>query len=302
MTGRGTESPCVVPPNLFQENQIYADRAGQGRAATIAFQVWRPVLLCVCMTALMAGPAHAASPPIPKSRPSLASLESSIDSVRAESSRIGTKLVTRLRTLSKLLAKAGLDVNRLVAEATPAAGQLSEGQGGPLVPATGRGAGRAVERAAAADLDRLQRMQSVLLAMPLAAPMTEYKLNSGFGYRRDPFRRRGAVHTGLDFGGPRNAPIHATAPGTVVESGRAGAYGIMVVVDHGMGIETRYAHLSRALVRVGDKVTTGKTIGTMGRTGRATGHHLHYEIRVNGRALNPKPFLDAGGKLQLAGG
>ena len=76
----------------------------------------------------------------------------------------------------------------------------------------------------------------------------------------------------------------------------------MVVVDHGMGIETRYAHLSRALVRVGDKVTTGKTIGTMGRTGRATGHHLHYEIRVNGRALNPKPFLEAGGKLQLAGG
>ena len=170
-------------------------------------------------------------------------------------SRLGTKLATRLRTLSKLLAKAGLDVDRLVAEATPAAGQLSEGQGGPLVPATGRGAGRAVERAAAAELDRLRRMQSVLLAMPLAAPMTEYKLNSGFGYRRDPFRRRGAVHTGLDFGGPRNAPIHATAPGTVVESGRAGAYGIMVVVDHGMGIETRYAHLSRALVRVGDKVT-----------------------------------------------
>ena len=289
MTGRGTESPCVVPPNLFQENQIYADRAGQGRAATTAFQVWRPVLLCVCMTAVMAGPVQAASPPIPKSRPSLASLESSIDSVRAESSRIGTKLATRLRALSKLLAKAGLDVDRLVAEATPAAGQLSEGQGGPLVPATGRGAGRALERAAAADLDRLQRMQSVLLAMPLAAPMTEYKLNSGFGYRRDPFRRRGAVHTGLDFGGPRNAPIHATAPGTVVESGRAGAYGIMVVVDHGMGIETRYAHLSRALVRVGDKLTTGKTIGTMGRTGRATGHHLHYEIRVNGRALNPKP-------------
>ena len=127
-------------------------------------------------------------------------------------SRLGTKLATRLRTLSKLLAKAGLDVDRLVAEATPAAGQLSEGQGGPLVPATGRGAGRAVERAAAAELDRLRRMQSVLLAMPLAAPMTEYKLNSGFGYRRDPFRRRGAVHTGLDFGGPRNAPILRHGP------------------------------------------------------------------------------------------
>jgi murein DD-endopeptidase MepM/ murein hydrolase activator NlpD len=127
--------------------------------------------------------------------------------------------------------------------------------------------------------------------------MSEYKLNSGFGYRRDPFRRRGALHTGLDFGGPRNAPVLATAPGTVVESGRQGAYGIMVVIDHGMGIETRYAHLSRALVRVGDRVQTGRKVGIMGRTGRATGHHLHYEIRVDGRPLNPKPFLEAGAKL-----
>ena len=130
--------------------------------------------------------------------------------------------------------------------------------------------------------------------------MTEYKLNSGFGYRRDPLRRRGAVHTGLDFGGPRNAPVQATAPGTVVEAGRSGAYGIMVVIDHGLGIETRYAHLSRALVRVGDKVTAGSRSGPMGRTGRATGPHLHYEIRFDGRALNPRPFLEAGGQASAA--
>ena len=255
------------------------------------------VVLCACIGAMLADPVAAATPPIPKSRPSLDRLQASIASARTESSRASAKIVTRLRTLSRLLAKTGLDVDRLVAEATPTKGQLSDGQGGPLVAAAGRGAGRAAERAAAAELDRLRRMESVLLAMPLAAPMTEYKLNSGFGYRRDPFRRRGAVHTGLDFGGPRNAPILATAPGTVTESGRAGAYGIMVVIDHGMGIETRYAHLSRALVRVGDRVTAGKTIGVMGRTGRATGHHLHYEIRVDGRPLNPKPFIEAGAKF-----
>jgi murein DD-endopeptidase MepM/ murein hydrolase activator NlpD len=162
------------------------------------------------------------------------------------------------------------------------------------VPVLGRDLDRAVERESMAELGRLRRMESVLAAMPIAAPMGEYKLNSGFGYRRDPFRKRGAMHTGLDFGGPRNAPVVATAAGTVVEAGRAGAYGIMVVVDHGMGIETRYAHLSRTLVRVGEQVTLGKKVGLMGRTGRATGPHLHYEIRVDGRPLNPKPFLEAG--------
>jgi murein DD-endopeptidase MepM/ murein hydrolase activator NlpD len=248
------------------------------------------------MVGMLPGPAAAAPPPIPKSRPPLERIEGLVAGARTDSSRLGTSLASRLRTLSKLLAKAGLDLDRLVAEA-PSTLQLSEGLGGPLVPAAGRGAGRAVERAAEAEFDRVRRMQSVLLAIPLAAPMTEHKLNSGFGYRRDPFRRRGAVHTGLDFGGPRNAPILATAPGTVVEAGRSGAYGIMVVIDHGMGIETRYAHLSRALVRPGDKVGTGKKIGIMGRTGRATGQHLHYEIRVDGRALNPKPFLEAGAKL-----
>jgi Peptidase family M23 len=302
MTGRTTESPCVVLPDLFQQSEIYAPCPRCGRPVTAVIRALQATTLYLCMTSLVIGPVEAASPPIPESRPSLERLERSVVGVRAESSRLGTKLAARLRTLSRLLAKAGLDVDQLVAGATPAVGQLSEGQGGPLVPAVGRGAGRAAERAAAAELDRVRRMQSVLLAMPLAAPMTEYKLNSGFGYRRDPFRRRGAVHTGLDFGGPRNAPIRATAPGKVVEAGRASAYGIMVVIDHGMGIETRYAHLSRALVRVGDKVATGRTIGAMGRTGRATGHHLHYEIRVDGRPLNPKPFLEAGAKLRPAGG
>jgi murein DD-endopeptidase MepM/ murein hydrolase activator NlpD len=279
--------------------QIYAAPALLSLGSTAVNRWCRTLVLCTTIGAV-AAPAGAAVPPIPKTRPALAA--AALDHAgRGASSRLGARLAKRLDTLSRMLAKAGLDLDRLVAEAGPA-GSLSEGSGGPLVPAAGRGAGRATERAAAAELDRVRRMQSVLLAMPLAAPLTEYKLNSGFGYRRDPFRRRGAIHTGLDFGGPRNAPILVTAPGTVIEAGRSGAYGIMVVVDHGMGIETRYAHLSRALVRVGDKVATGRVVGLMGRTGRATGPHLHYEIRVDGRPLNPKPFIEAGSKLSLAGG
>jgi murein DD-endopeptidase MepM/ murein hydrolase activator NlpD len=128
--------------------------------------------------------------------------------------------------------------------------------------------------------------------------MATFKLTSNFGYRRDPVTRRVAVHTGQDFGGPRNAPVLATASGRVVESGRAGAYGIMVAVDHGMGISTRYAHLRRAMVRTGQKVRVGQQVGIMGNTGRSTGAHLHYEVRVDGEPLDPAKFLTAGGRLQ----
>ncbi len=300
MTGRPPGLPRLDQAMLFQQMQIYRCPPPPGPASTKVARWGRMLILCATMTAV-AAPVAAGAPPVPKTRPAASAADLGAAG-RGASSRLGVRLAKRLDSLSRMLAKAGLDVDRLVAAVEPAAGALSEGSGGPLVPAAGRGVGRATERAAAAELDRVRRMQSVLVAMPLAAPMTEYKLNSGFGYRRDPFRRRGAIHTGLDFGGPRNATIHATAPGTVIEAGRAGAYGIMVVLDHGMGIETRYAHLSRAMVRVGDKVAAGKVVGVMGRTGRATGPHLHYEIRVDGKPLNPKPFIEAGAKLLVAGG
>ena len=303
MTGRLTELPCVVscemlpdPPNYIGRQQLGSIRTGLQRLS-----IW--TILCLVPGNFIALPVRAELAPVPQSRPVLQWLEASPGEARAagaETLKQHARLATRLRTLSKLLAKTGLDLDQLVADAGPTGERFSEGQGGPLVPAAGRNAGRAVERYAAAEVDRLRRMQHVLLAVPLAAPMAEYKLNSGFGYRRDPMRRRGALHTGIDLGGPRNAPVRATAPGTVVEAGRSGAYGIMVVIDHGLGIETRYAHLSRALVRVGDRVAVGRTVGLMGRTGRATGPHLHYEIRSDGRPLNPRPFLEAGAKLRVA--
>lgn len=286
MTGRHPEQACVVTPAALAETESALPVAAAGSRLLGLIPVLSVAMLAIWGGALDAGSASAA-PAFPAPKPAKLSAEAPTASV-----------ATRLRTLDRLLAKTGIDLQRLVASAGAGSGALSEGEGGPLVPALGRGSSRAVERQSMAELDRLRRMETVLLAVPLATPMAEYKLNSGFGYRRDPFRHRGAMHTGLDFGGARNAPVAATAPGKVIEAGRSGAYGIMVVVDHGMGIETRYAHLSRALVRVGDEVALGKTVGLMGRTGRATGPHLHYEIRLDGRPLNPKPFIEAG--IQLA--
>ena len=299
MTGRPTELPCAASGGMLELPRIYMASVPRRLALTGVRGGISKVFLSVALLGAFALPATADVPPTPQSRP-LQRLEvSSADGAASKAEPV--KLAGRLRVLSKVLASAGVDLNRLVNDA-PADGQrFSEGQGGPLVPAIGRNAGRAAERFAAAELDRLRRMQNVLLAMPLASPLAEYDVNSGFGYRRDPMRRRGALHTGMDLGATRNAPILATAPGIVTEAGRSGAYGIMVVIDHGLGIETRYAHLSRALVKVGDKVAVGRTVGSMGRTGRATGPHLHYEIRFDGRALNPRPFLEAGSKLQLAG-
>ena len=299
MTGRTMELPCAASGGVLEFPRIYMASVPRRLALTGLRGGISKVFLSVALLGAFALPATADVPPAPQSRP-LQRLEASPADGAARKAD-PAKLAVRLRVLSKVLASAGVDLDRLVNDA-PADGQrFSEGQGGPLIPAIGRNAGRAAERFAAAELDRLRRMQNVLVAMPLAAPLAEYEVNSGFGYRRDPMRRRGALHTGMDLGGTRNAPILATALGVVTEAGRSGAYGIMVVIDHGLGIETRYAHLSRALVKVGDKVAVGRTVGSMGRTGRATGPHLHYEIRFDGRALNPRPFLEAGSKLQLAG-
>lgn len=290
MTGRLTELACVVIATAAARAKLDLKTAGRRSRLLIRIGGLPAAMLAFCLGATHPMPAAAAAA-TPGEKPG----ELALDAEAAEGALLqSAQVAMRIRTLDRLLSETGLDVQQLVAQAKPSNELLSEGEGGPLVPALGRGSDRAVERESMAGLARLRRMESVLLAVPIAAPMAEYKLNSGFGYRRDPFRKRGAMHTGLDFGGPKNAAVEATAPGTVVEAGRAGAYGIMVVIDHGMGIETRYAHLSRALVRVGEKVALGERIGLMGRTGRATGPHLHYEIRVDGRPLNPKPFLEAG--------
>jgi murein DD-endopeptidase MepM/ murein hydrolase activator NlpD len=113
----------------------------------------------------------------------------------------------------------------------------------------------------------------------------------------DPFNGRAAIHTGIDLRGETGDPVHVTAAGKVTIAGREGGYGNMVEVDHGNGLATRYGHLSRIDVKIGQMVRIGETIGRIGSTGRSTGPHLHYETRVRGEAVDPQKYLRAGVRL-----
>lgn len=138
---------------------------------------------------------------------------------------------------------------------------------------------------------KLDMLQEGAIAIPSLKPVENLTLTSSFGVRSDPFRGTRAMHAGLDIPGPVGTPVYATADGVVARSGRYGAYGNLIEVNHGKGIQTRYGHLSRILVGSNVKVKRGQLIGMIGSTGRSTGPHLHYEVRVDGRAINPMPFL-----------
>ena len=108
------------------------------------------------------------------------------------------------------------------------------------------------------------------------------------------------MHSGVDIPGPLGTPVYATADGIVDRAGRAGGYGNLIEINHGRGIETRYGHLSKIMVSDHQRVHRGDVIGLMGSTGRSTGSHLHYEVRIDGHAVNPEPYLESGTYLASA--
>lgn len=138
--------------------------------------------------------------------------------------------------------------------------------------------------------DTLQKDAHLRDYTPSIRPCNAWQL-CGFGYRIDPFTRRPRMHNGIDLANQHGTPIVATADGTVSYVGSRSGYGLCIVIDHGYGVETFYAHLSGTTVRTGQTVTRGDMIGTMGRTGRTTGTHLHYEVRVANRAVNPLEYI-----------
>lgn len=128
----------------------------------------------------------------------------------------------------------------------------------------------------------------ILTELPVQAPiLVQHYTSSSFGFRSDPFTGRSSRHEGQDFVAPVGSPIHATAAGTVVRAQRFGPYGNTVDIDHGRGFTTRYAHMRSIDVTYGQQVEAGTVVGRLGNTGRSTGPHLHYEVRLNGRAMNP---------------
>ena len=128
-------------------------------------------------------------------------------------------------------------------------------------------------------------------SIPSQKPVSSITLSSSYGVRSDPFTGRARRHAGIDIPGPLGTPIYATADGVAEHAGWMNGYGNLVRLEHGRGLETRYGHMSRLAVSPGDRVTKGQLIGFMGSTGRSTGSHLHYEVRIDGAPVNPLPFL-----------
>jgi len=139
-----------------------------------------------------------------------------------------------------------------------------------------------------------EQVAKLMKTLPLTAPLDKYTFESPFGVRHDPFNGRAAMHTGVDLSGPYKTPVMSTAPGTVVFAGYSTGYGKLVEIDHGNGIHTKYGHLNRILVNVGQKIGKHSPIGLLGSTGRSTGPHVHYEVVVNGTPQDPEKFLEAG--------
>ena len=229
----------------------------------------------------------AIDPNLPPEAQALARIEARQE---AFSARLLAAVSARAAKAESAVAKLGLDPASLVRSA-------AAGRGGPFIPYRNR-LGRAGElgkgfAALEGALFRMEVLERTLVAIPSGQPANVLMLSSSFGYRSDPFTGAGAMHSGLDFPGPIGSPILAAAPGKVVFVGQKSGYGNVVEVDHGQGILTRYAHLSGFTTRVGSAVAAGQQIAKMGSTGRSTGSHLHFEVRLNGAAVNPRRFLEA---------
>jgi len=140
---------------------------------------------------------------------------------------------------------------------------------------------------------KLDVMNKGVISIPSIKPISSFTFTSAFGVRSDPFRGYAAMHAGIDLASPTGTPIYATADGVVDRAEWFGGYGNMVDIDHGKGIATRYGHMSRIVAHAGDHVKRGDLIGYVGSTGRSTGSHLHYEVRIDGHAVNPIPFLQS---------
>ncbi len=183
----------------------------------------------------------------------------------------------------------------------PIDGDFGKGErdvGGPLIPIDSATFFEAKVKELDEALETLDNLRGKARRLPLANPAPGQAVTSPFGVRTDPILGTAALHSGIDFRAPVGMAAKATAPGKVVHAGWAGGYGRMVEVDHGNGFSTRYGHLSKILVTVGQKVEAGEVVGKTGSTGRSTGPHLHYEVRHNGEAVNPLRFLKAGRTIE----
>lgn len=215
-----------------------------------------------------------------------ARMEQEVRAMQADVAAIKDQVQARYEITSAELKKLGIDPKRV------------QGVGGPFEAVQPLKAGDPNFKALFTSWKKLDSLEQGTIAIPSLKPVKNANFTSGFGVRSDPFQGRAAMHGGIDLAGPVGTDIYATADGVVGRSEWAGGYGNLIELNHGKGIQTRYGHLSRALVSAGQRVKRGDLIARMGSTGRSTGSHLHYEVRIDGKAVNPIPFMQSNDYLQ----
>ncbi|MEA3000020.1 MAG: hypothetical protein QOH04_2052 [Sphingomonadales bacterium] len=231
--------------------------------------------------------ASAAAAPDPAE---IASMKRQVAAMQQDVATIKQVAQQRYLVTAEEIRRLGLQPERLV----------EGGMGGPYEPVPATRTEDPNFKALFLSWKKLEQLEQGTIAIPSTVPIQQaVNFTSGFGVRSDPFKGRAAMHPGVDLAGPVGTPIYATADGMVDRAEwNTGGYGNLVEIDHGHGIQTRYGHLTRYIVSAGQHVKRGELIAYMGSTGRSTGSHLHYEVRLDGRPVNPIPFMQSSDLLQ----
>jgi len=211
--------------------------------------------------------------------------------------QIEDAMTISIEPLDKMFRKAGLNTDSLLKTVR----RGYSGQGGPLTPISFSSMGSATPdpetlraNGILQSLDKLNLYRLAAEKAPFAIPLkSSFRVSSPYGWRRHPISGTVKMHEGMDMAGTYGSPVYATADGVITHAGWSTGYGRLIEIKHRFGIETRYAHLAKIRVKVGQKVSRGDRIGDMGSSGRSTGSHLHYEVRVDGKPVNPMIYIKA---------
>ena len=283
---------AIAATKLFQTRDLFVHDGSHLRRLRLSAPVQMAML--VAMVLLLTWSAYSAirlfvAPTQVSQAAAPAAVSSEIARLAAVTEARVRQIEERQKLLAAMIAGQKIDPEAIAKLGYTEALSPNAAQGGPFDPAT---QADPTFKSLFTSWKKLDNLASGAIAVPSDKPVKTAAFTSGYGVRSDPFGRGAAMHGGIDLAGPSGTPIYATADGTVGRAGwNSGGYGNLVEVNHGRGIETRYGHLSQILVSPGQQVKRGQLIARMGSTGRSTGSHLHYEVRIEGRPVNPIPFM-----------
>ena len=279
---------------LFRDRDLFVHDGKQLRRVRVSSDL--QMLLALALGLLIAMSTYALVRVFtPAAAPVVATASSDLSRLASLTEQKIKIIEDRQQLLASMLVGDDVDPAILRQIATTSAAQsLGQGryagQGGPLEP-VGKNSDMTFKQLFS-SWKKLDNLQVGAIAVPSEKPVRIAAFTSGYGTRADPFNGSVARHMGIDLAGPMGTPIYATADGVVSAAGwNNGGYGNLIKLDHGRGIETRYGHLSQVMVSAGQRIARGQLIARMGSTGRSTGSHLHYEVRIEGKAVNPIPFM-----------